>query len=120
MKKRSQNPVIRFLLENSAFLIIGAAVGLVWANIDHESYEFIKETPAFFINHVPVSLDFLINDIAMAFFFLLAGKEIREAMLPKGALSSVRTASLPIPANGENTVSSGLLQSQIHRRITSS
>ncbi len=98
MKKRSRNPIIRFLLENSAFLIIGAAVGLVWANIDHESYEFIKETPAFFINHVPVSLDFLINDIAMAFFFLLAGKEIREAMLPKGALSSVRTAALPITA----------------------
>ncbi|MBN2318889.1 MAG: Na+/H+ antiporter NhaA [Acidobacteria bacterium] len=98
MKKRPQSRVIRFLLENSAFLIIGAAIGLVWANVDHESYEFIKETPAFHINHVPVSLHFLINDIAMAFFFLLAGKEIREAMLPKGALSSVRTAALPITA----------------------
>ncbi len=98
MKKRPQNRVIRFLLENSAFLIVGAAVGLVWANVDHKSYEFIKETPAFYINHVPVSLHFLINDLAMAFFFLLAGKEIREAMLPRGALSNVRTAALPIMA----------------------
>ncbi len=85
-------------MENSIFLIVGAAVGLIWANVNHESYEFIKETPAFYINHVPVSLHFLINDIAMAFFFLLAGKEIREAMLPKGALSNVRTAALPISA----------------------
>ena len=98
MKKSLQNRFIRFLLENSIFLIVGAFVGLVWANVDHESYEFIKETPAFQINHVPISLHFLINDIAMAFFFLLAGKEIREAMLPKGALSNVRTAALPIMA----------------------
>ena len=41
MKKRPQSRVIRFLLENSAFLIIGAAVGLIWANIDHESYEYV-------------------------------------------------------------------------------
>lgn len=98
MKKQAKNRVIRFLLENSAFLIIGAAIGLIWANIDHKSYEYIKDTPAFYINHVPVSLHFLINDLAMAFFFLLAGKEIREAMLPKGALSNVRTAALPITA----------------------
>jgi NhaA family Na+:H+ antiporter len=98
MKKQPQNRVIRFLMENSAFLIIGAAIGLVWANIDHESYEFLKETPAFHINHVPVSLHYLINDIAMAFFFLLAGKEIREAMLPRGSLSNMRTAALPITA----------------------
>jgi NhaA family Na+:H+ antiporter len=98
MKKSPRYRVIRFLLENSIFLIVGAAVGLIWANVDHESYEFIKETPAFQINHVSISLHFLINDIAMAFFFLLAGKEIREAMLPKGALSNVRTAALPIMA----------------------
>ncbi len=96
--RNSANRAIRFLMENSAFLIIGAAVGLVWANIDPRSYAFIKETPAFHLNHVPVSLHFLINDLAMAFFFLLAGKEIREAMLPRGALSNVRTAALPLIA----------------------
>jgi NhaA family Na+:H+ antiporter len=39
-----------------------------------------------------------VNDIAMAFFFLLAGKEIREAMLPGGALASGKTAALPLLA----------------------
>ncbi|MEJ2111847.1 MAG: hypothetical protein P8Z37_18450, partial [Acidobacteriota bacterium] len=45
MKKTPQNRFIRFLLENSIFLILGAAIGLIWANIDHESYEFITEEP---------------------------------------------------------------------------
>ena len=80
---------IDFLLENSLFLIGGAVIGLVWANVDHHSYEAVAHNPTF---------HFAVNDIAMAFFFLLAGKEIREAMLPGGALSSVRTASLPILA----------------------
>ena len=78
---------IQFLLENSAFLIGGAVIGLVWANLAHESYEHSK--------HV---VHFVVNDIGMAFFFLIAGKEIREAMLPGGALSSGRTAALPIMA----------------------
>jgi NhaA family Na+:H+ antiporter len=98
MKKRSPSSVIKFLLENSAFLILGAALGLLWANLDHEGYEFIKDSVAFHINHVPISLHFVINDIGMAFFFLLAGKEIREAMLPRGPLSNARTAALPITA----------------------
>jgi len=78
---------IQFLLENSLFLIIGAAVGLVWANLDNGSYSQVKN-----------DLFFAINDIAMAFFFLLAGKEIRESMLPGGPLSKARTAALPIMA----------------------
>lgn len=98
MKKRSASVVIQFLIENSIFLILGAVVGLIWANIDFESYAFLKETPIFHIGHTPISLHLLINDLAMAFFFLLAGKEIREAMLPRGALSNVRTAALPIMA----------------------
>jgi NhaA family Na+:H+ antiporter len=98
MKKASPARVIRFLLENSIFLIVGAALGLIWANLDHEGYEFIKGTAAFHVNHVPITLHYAINDIGMAFFFLLAAKEIREAMLPKGPLSSIRTAALPITA----------------------
>lgn len=98
MKKRAPSRVIRFLLENSAFLILGAALGLLWANLDHEGYDFIKHSVAFHINQVPITLDFIINDVGMAFFFLLAGKEIREAMLPRGPLSNVRTAALPITA----------------------
>ena len=78
---------IKILLEYSAFLMVGALIGLVWANLAHQSYDNTKG-----------AIEFVINDIAMAFFFLLAGKEIREAMLPGGALSSARTAALPVMA----------------------
>jgi NhaA family Na+:H+ antiporter len=37
-----------------------------------------------------------VNDVAMAFFFALATKEVVEAMLPGGPLSSPRQAGLPI------------------------
>lgn len=93
------NNSIRFLLENSIFLISGAAIALVWANIDHHSYEQIKDLLIFGKDwHHPVTLHFIVNDVMMAFFFLLAGKEIREAMLPGGSLSSVKTAALPLMA----------------------
>ena len=86
---KQKGGVITFLLENSLFLIAGAVIALVWANVGHHSCEGIAH------NH---TFHFVVNDILMAFFFLLAGKEIREAMLPGGALSTVRTASLPIMA----------------------
>jgi NhaA family Na+:H+ antiporter len=78
---------ITFLLENSAFLIGGALIGLVWANLEPHSY-----------HQVAHKMHFVVNDIAMMFFFLIAGKEIRESMLPGGPLSSVRTAALPVMA----------------------
>ncbi len=84
---KASREMVRFLLENSLFLIGGALVALIWANTNYEAYAETK--------HV---IEFAVNDIFMAFFFLLAGKEIREAMLPGGALSNVRTASLPIMA----------------------
>ena len=87
--QQKKGGVISFLMENSLFLIGGAVLALVWANTSHESYEHIAHNHAF---------HFAVNDVLMAFFFLLAGKEIREAMLPGGALSTVRTASLPILA----------------------
>ena len=85
--QKKQPGVLTFLLENSLFLIGGALIALVWANVNYDSYEGTA--------HV---IHFAVNDILMAFFFLLAGKEIREAMLPGGALSNVKTASLPIMA----------------------
>lgn len=78
---------ISFLLDNSLLLIFGAIAGLVWANIGHESYEHFYHT-----------FHFAVNDVLMALFFAIAGKEIREAMLPGGSLSSVKTASLPLMA----------------------
>ncbi len=45
-----------------------------------------------------ITLHFLINDILMAIFFAIAGKEVWEAMLPGGALSDPRKAATPLLA----------------------
>jgi len=88
-----------FFFENSLFLIGGALAALIWANIDASSYHHLVHAKnANVLGHEVNLFHFLVNDVAMAFFFLLAGKEIREAMLPGGALASVRTAALPILA----------------------
>jgi NhaA family Na+:H+ antiporter len=88
-ENEKKSGVITLLLENSLFLIGGAVLALIWANVGHHSYELVAHNHAF---------HFAVNDILMAFFFLLAGKEIREAMLPGGSLSTIRTASLPLLA----------------------
>ena len=74
-------------VENSGLLIAGAAVALVWANVNHTSYEALAG-----------ALHFVVNDIAMVFFFALATKEVVEATAPGGALHSPRRASVPVVA----------------------
>lgn len=97
--RESNSVVINFLFENSIFLIAGAAIALVYANLAPDSYHHLIHHPNANVGGHEVNLfHFIVNDVAMAFFFLLAGKEIREAMLPGGPLASVRTASLPLLA----------------------
>jgi Na+:H+ antiporter, NhaA family len=95
---------IRFLLENSLFLIIGAAVGLTWANVDHAGYEAVLHFPILqnsligdpHDGHRLITLHFLVNDILMALFFAIAGKEVWEALLPGGPLSNPKKAATPL------------------------
>ena len=75
----------RFILDNSLLLLGGTITAVVWANIDLSSYAAVAHP-----------LHFLINDVAMVFFFALAAKEVFEATLPGGALSSVSRALLPV------------------------
>jgi len=102
---------IRFLLENSLFLIFGAVAALIWANVDPESYAHFIELPlahlswlghAVFEDGVLVdrhlTLHFLVNDILMAFFFAIAGKEVWEATLPGGPLNNPKQAAAPLIA----------------------
>jgi Na+:H+ antiporter, NhaA family len=143
---------IRFLLENSVFLIAGAVIALAWANFDTESYQkFVHfdllnmeaveheagghaeeahdesepdqaAAPAdeahaddhagstgwvraveqvFNLNSSKgehFNVHFLINDILMALFFAIAGKEVFESLLPGGALSNPRKAATPLMA----------------------
>lgn len=45
-----------------------------------------------------LTLHFLVNDLLMALFFAIAGKEVWEALLPQGALSNPRKAATPLMA----------------------
>jgi NhaA family Na+:H+ antiporter len=59
----------------------------VWANTAPGSYESLSH-----------ALHFVVNDVAMVFFFALATKEVVEATAPGGALQSPRRAALPMIA----------------------
>ena len=60
---------------------------VVWANVDFASYDAVAHP-----------LHFWVNDVGMMFFFALAAKEVFEATLPGGALSSGRQAVSPLMA----------------------
>ncbi|MES1261968.1 MAG: Na+/H+ antiporter NhaA [Acidobacteriota bacterium] len=87
MSEKSAAGLWPFIIENYILLVAGTVAALLWANVDHQSYE-----------HFAGYLHFPVNDIGMAFFFALAAKEIVEAMLPGGALASPREAGMPLLA----------------------
>lgn len=76
---------VRLILDYSLLLVVGTVTALVWANVEPASY-----------THLAHTLHFAANDIGMVFFFALATKEVVEATLPGGALSSPRQAALPL------------------------
>ena len=78
---------IKTFIDNSGLLILGTAIGLVWANLDRNGYGAVSHR-----------LHFIVNDVAMAFFFALAAKEVTEATAPGGALHSPRRATMPLAA----------------------
>ena len=86
-RRRSPNEIFAFILDNSLLLLVGTAAALVWANVDLESYAGFAH-----------AVHFLVNDIGMVFFFALAAKEVFEATLPGGPLSSLRQGATPILA----------------------
>ncbi len=77
--------VLQAVFDNSLLLLAGALAALVWANLSPASY-------ARFVGTV----HFAVNDVGMVFFFALAAKEVYEAMLPGGPLSSPRQAMVPV------------------------
>ena len=106
---------ISFLQEYSLPLIVGVVVGLVWANIDFDSYYKIVEFDFwnfgkgpflddgehhdlndFYIFGKHVTVHFLVNEVFMVFFFGIAAKEITESILPGGALNPLPKAINPI------------------------
>lgn len=87
MKAASARGLFAIVVDNSLLLIAGAVIALVWANAEPDTYTGITNATRF-----------AVNDVAMVFFFGLATKEVYEAMLPGGPLSSPREGALPILA----------------------
>lgn len=87
IRRNSATAIVAFVFDNSLLLMAGAVTALVWANVNLESYA--RATHA---------VHFAVNDIAMVFFFALATKEVFEAMLPGGPLSTPREGAVPILA----------------------
>jgi len=95
--------VWNFVQEYSLLLIFGAVSALIWANMDYDSYHHLVEFVI--IDHSPVghlhdghrtlTLHYLINDVLMALFFAMAGKEVWEAIILKNG--SLRGAKALTP-----------------------
>ena len=106
-----------FVTEYSALLIGGALAALVWANIDPTSYRGLIDMVLvrdFVIGHAhldaaghltrDLTVHFLINDVLMALFFAIAGKEVWEAViLREGALRGKKAVTPLIATLGGMT-----------------
>ncbi|HET9068223.1 MAG TPA: Na+/H+ antiporter NhaA, partial [Amaricoccus sp.] len=103
--------VWRFVSEFSLLLILGALAGLVWANLDPTSYHAFVDRVIFEGGPVgqlhagadgqatrTLTLHFLVNDMLMALFFALAGKEVWEAVALEGGALRGRKAMTPLIA----------------------
>jgi Na+:H+ antiporter, NhaA family len=77
----------QFALEHLLLLPLGVGIALVWANVKPESYFRFSYGAAF-----------VVNDVAMVFFFALMTKEVVEATAPGGLLHRWRRVLLPIIA----------------------
>jgi NhaA family Na+:H+ antiporter len=100
---RSAFPRLReFALEYLLVLPVGSAAALIWANVAPESYYRTAQAMAF-----------VVNDVAMAFFFALMMKEVVEATAPGGVLHSWRRVLLPVVAG----FAGGAISAAIHVRL---
>ena len=101
--------VWNFISQYSLLLIGGAMVALIWANIDPHSYHAIVdfvlmkesivgkiygEDPGLFSRKL--TFHYLVNDILMAFFFAIAGKEVWEAVALKNGSLRGKKAATPL------------------------
>ncbi|PSH68240.1 sodium:proton antiporter [Phyllobacterium brassicacearum] len=103
--------VWNLLEKNSQFLLVGAVTALIWANVSPGSYHALVDFPLLedgLIGHLSVDADghahrtvtlhYLINDVLMALFFAVAGKEVWEAVALRGGALRGRKAITPLIA----------------------
>ena len=95
-----------FITEYSVLLLFGSAAALLWANLDFHSYHHLVDYPLLVNDYVGkvhdgervLTVHFLINDMAMALFFAIAGKEVWEAVILEGGSMRGRRALTPLVA----------------------
>ena len=98
--------VWNFITGYSLLLIIGALSALIWANVNFDSYHHFVDFVIW--DHAPIghlhdghrtlTLHYLINDIGMAMFFAIAGKEVWEAVILKNGSLRGKKAATPLIA----------------------
>jgi NhaA family Na+:H+ antiporter len=93
---------ISTFVDNSGLLVVGTAIALVWCNLDSDGYYGFAR-----------SIQFLVNDIGMVFFFALITKEIVEATIPGGVLHPWRRTMMPVIAS----VGAAAVPAQLHMRL---
>src|SRR3954453_19963979 len=96
--RRTVTRVSQLAIEHLLLLPAGAAIAMLWVNLEAESYY-----------RFTYPLSFAVNDVAMAFYFGLIAKEVVEATAPGGVLHSWRRALLPVIAAAGATVVPALL-----------
>lgn len=99
----SAHPVARLInlaQEFSLPLILGVALGLVAANVNHHWYEVLVDFHPFgdhaYVFGHPLTIHFIINGMFMCLFFGIAAKEITDSTLPGGVLNPLRRAINPL------------------------
>lgn len=116
--------VWNFIAEYTLLLLLGAIIALVWANTAPDSYHHFVETPLLFNDWVGadykywlkaygegaealapavatervLSFHYLVNDVLMALFFAVAGKEVWEAIALKNGSLRGKKAMTPLVA----------------------
>jgi NhaA family Na+:H+ antiporter len=92
----------QFALEHLLLLPLGAGAAMIWVNEWPESYFQFSYAAAF-----------VVNDIALTFFFALMMKEVVEATAPGGVLHPWRRGLLPVIA----AIGVAAIAAQLHIRI---
>lgn len=104
--------LLAFVREYSLLLLGGALAGLIWANLAPEAYHgFVGAVLAedslvghLHDGHRTLTLHYLINDVLMALFFAMAGKEVWEAVALKGGSLRGRKALTPLIATAGGVI----------------
>ena len=94
----------RVIKEYSILMILGGIVALVWANMDYVAYHHMADMTLWENQWIGTlkegyrsfNMHFLVNDLLMAFFFALAGKEVWESIVQKNGSLRGRKAAIPL------------------------